>query len=321
MTSHSRNPWEKMIESSQRRVDSDTSHNLFWITDLHGNYGFCLQTKKIFEDTEHTASLKGISIPKRNSKEGYGELFLILNQKEDWQIFYALCEDLIAVTHRYNDDVKMISAVEVRLQRWQQLLKKDRSREMSLEKQMGLFTELFTLKEIVAKKVGIKNAIISWVGPEFDKQDFLIDDAIIEVKSYRTSKGAIVHISSLNQLISEKIPLFLLSFGLTCSESGFSIKDIVFEIKNELENEAYDYLNMFELKLIEYGFIPEIIKNPLYNFIVDVKKVFFVSDKFPKMLPQIVKSQIISIKYSIDLSKCGEHELEIENFLNEKKHD
>ena len=215
----------------------------------------------------------------------------------------------------------MISAVEVRLQRWQQLLKKDRSSEMSFEKQMGLYTELFTLKEIVAKKIGIKGAIISWVGPEFDKQDFLLDDAILEVKSYRTSKGAIVHISSLHQLISEKIPLFLLSFGLTRSENGLSIKNIVFEIKKQLENEANDYLNMFELKLIEYGFIPEIIKSPLYNFIVDVKKVFFVSDEFPRILPKTIQSQITSVKYSIDLTKCEEYELEIETFLNEKKYD
>jgi len=321
MTKSNQNPWENMTESSKRRVDSNTSHDLFWVTDLQGNYGFCLQTKTKFRDTKHQANLKGISILKRNSKEGSGELFLILNQKEDWQIFHTLCEDLIAVTHRYDSDRKMISAVEIRLQRWQQLLKKDRSSEISLEKQMGLYSELLALKEIVAKRIGIKGAILSWVGPEFDKQDFLLDDAIIEVKSYRTSKGAIVHISSLHQLISDKIPLFLLSFGLTRSEKGFSIKDIIFEIKKLLENDANDYLNMFELKLIEYGFIPEIIKSPLYNFIVDVKKVFLVSDEFPRILPKTLQSQIISVKYSIDLTKCEKYELKVETFLDEEKYD
>jgi len=234
MTYQHRNPWEKMIESSQRRVDSSTRHNIFWITDLHGNYGFRLQTKRIFTDTDKTSSLKGISILKRNSKEGYGELFLVLNQKEDWEIFHTLCEDLIAVTHRYDSDKKMISAIEIRLQRWQQLLKKDRSKEMTLEKQMGLYTELLTLKNIIAKKVGIKGAVIAWVGPDFDKQDFLLDNAVLEVKSYRTSKGAIVHISSLQQLISEKIPLFLLSFGLTRTDKGETIYNLVSEIKKKI---------------------------------------------------------------------------------------
>ena len=80
---------------------------------MKGNYGFRLQTKRIFAVTVQPASLKGISILKRNSKEGYGELFLILNQKEDWEIFHTLCVDLITVTHRYDAEDKMISAVEI----------------------------------------------------------------------------------------------------------------------------------------------------------------------------------------------------------------
>ncbi|MCH8034842.1 MAG: PD-(D/E)XK motif protein [Bacteroidetes bacterium] len=314
-TNNIKNPWENMTESSKRRVDSDTPHNLFWITDLQGNFGFCLQTKKIFGDTDHYASLKGISILKRNSKEGNGELFLILNNKEDWQIFHTLCEDLVAVTHRYDTDEKMISAVEVRLQRWQQLLKKNRSKEMSLEQQMGLFTELLTLKDIIVKKVGIKSGITSWVGPEFDKQDFLLNNAVIEVKSYRTTRGTTVHISSLHQLFSEKIPLFLLSFGLTPTEKGRTIEDIVLSIKKLLENEPNDYINIFDTKLMDYGYIPEIITEPLYKFFVDTKKVFFVSDEFPRILPDSIKNQITSVKYSIDLSKCSEYERDMGTFL------
>ena len=33
-------PWTNMSESSQRRVESDTQYNLFWITDLQGNCKF-----------------------------------------------------------------------------------------------------------------------------------------------------------------------------------------------------------------------------------------------------------------------------------------
>lgn len=118
---------------------------------------------------------------------------------------------------------KMISAVEIRLRRWQQLLKQDANQTFTIEKQMGLFSELLCLKEIVAAKVGIKQAVVSWVGPEFDKQDFLMDKAVIEVKSHRTSKDEIVHISSLQQLHSEKEPLLLMSYALTFSENGLSV--------------------------------------------------------------------------------------------------
>lgn len=317
MTTETKNPWENMVESSRRRVDSETLHNLFWITDLQGNYGFYLKRNRRFESTETTAKLKGISIIKRNSQDDIGELFLILKNKEDWQIFYALCEDLVAVAHRYDSEDQMLSAVEVRLKRWQQLLKQDRSQEMTLEKQMGLFTELLCLKDIIAPKVGFRQAVFSWVGPEFDKQDFLIDNAIIEVKSYRTSKGAVVHVSSLYQLHSEKEPLFLVSYGLTRSNDGLSIEDIAQEIKKLLYEKAPDAVDAFDTKLMEYGYIPEIIKEPLYQFIVDKRRAFLVSDEFPKIFPSDIKSQIVSVNYSIDLSGCTEYEVMSDSFLNE----
>ena len=81
------NPWKNMPESSQRRVDYKTEYNLFWVTDLKGSYGFWLQTVEVFKKTDDTVKLKGISVLKRNSKKNYGEFFLILNKKEDWEIF------------------------------------------------------------------------------------------------------------------------------------------------------------------------------------------------------------------------------------------
>jgi hypothetical protein len=316
MTRYNKNPWENMTESSQRRIDSETLHNLFWITDLQGNYGFCLRRNRIFERFENTVSLKGISILKRNSQYGFGELFLILNKKEDWQIFYALCEDIVTAARRYDSEDQMIGAVEVRLKRWQQLLKQERKQDMTLEKQMGLFAELLCLRDIIAQKAGIRQAVFSWVGPEFDKQDFLIADAVIEVKSYRTSKGAVVHITSLNQLHSEKEPLFLVSYGLTPSDDGLTVEDVVHNIKELLEEDSPDTIDIFENKLMEYGYIPEISENPLYQFIVDKRRAFFVSDEFPKIFPCHIKSQITSVIYCIDLSKCSEYEVMIDSFLN-----
>ena len=230
MTSKS-NPWLDMPESTQRRVKSNTPHNLFWMTDLEGNYGFELQSKDLFSDGKSPANLKGIELIKRNSDYGYGQLFLVLVDKEDWQIFYSLCNDLISITDNYEEDAAMISAVEVRLKRWQQLLKQDRGMAMDLHRQMGLFGELLCLRNIVTPKYGLEQAIISWVGADFDKQDFLLDEAVLEVKSYKTSKGQMAHISTIKQLISEKLPLFLVTYSLTQTNKGESIKDIVKSIQ------------------------------------------------------------------------------------------
>jgi len=316
MTDNINNPWQSMPPSNRRRVDAETPHDIFWITDLYGNFGFCIQTKKIFKENEPTANLKGISVAKNNSESGCGELFLILNKKEDWQIFHMLCQDLSAVARKYEADDKMISAVEVRLQRWQELLKKSREREMTLEMQMGLFSELTVLKDIIAPHFGIRSAVLSWVGPEFDKQDFLLDDSVIEVKSFRTSKGSIVNISSPYQLYSDKLPLYLISCGLTTTENGNSIEDIVLGVRQILENEAVDLIDIFETKIADYGYFPEISEEPLNKFITDTVKIFSVEEEFPRIVPHKIKSQIVTLKYSVDLSKCLEYEVKAQVIFN-----
>ncbi len=309
------NPWLNMKESARRRVESVSTHNIFWVTDLEGKYGFCLQSKNLFESIKPPANLNGVSILKRNSTYNYGELFLILNSKEDWQIFHSLCEDLISITYKYDNDEAMINAVEVRLKRWQQLLKQDRNQNMTLERQMGLFTELLCIKDIIAPKIGISQAVTAWVGADFDKQDFLLDNAIIEVKSYRTTKSPIINISSLQQLHSDKEPIYLVTYSLMQSDNGTSADSLVGEINKLLETEPEDVLNLFDNKLLEYGYIPEIVKTPFFKFIVDKTKAYYVSDDFPKILPEHVKNQIIKVKYSIDLIQCKEFEIEIDSII------
>lgn len=305
------NPWENMPESSRRRVSEETDRNLFWMTDLRGDYGFFIQTADEFDDTKWAINLKGISVLKRNSQDKRGELILVLNNREDWQIFKILCDDLTAEALRCGSDQKMIDAAEARLKRWQRLLKQDLHRELTFEVQMGLFSELLCLRDIIAPKIGIEQAVNSWVGPDLDKQDFLMDKSAVEVKSFRTSKGSIASISSLHQLSSDKESLFLISYGLTPTDSGLSVADAAESIKELLGTQSNEALDLFENKLAKYGYISELIKEPLLRFIADKNRAYSVTDEFPNIDAANVHSQIISVKYSIDLARCAEFEVDL----------
>jgi hypothetical protein len=72
-----------------------------------------------------------------------------------------LCTDLTSASHNQDSDKNFILAVQARLKRWQELLKLTQSKSMSREMQMGLFTELTCLKNILEPKIGIKWAIAS----------------------------------------------------------------------------------------------------------------------------------------------------------------
>lgn len=310
------NPWASMEVNSERRVDININYDLFWIVDLEGRYGFCIKSEKLSSDDKDIISLKGITVKKINENGIFSRLYLILNKKEDWEIFLNLCQDLINTANKYDDDEKIISAVENRLKRWQQLLKSDVYNGFTIERQMGLFSELLCLKNNISNEFGIKDAIISWVGPNFDKQDFLTASCVIEVKSYITTKGEIVNISSLQQLQSPKTPLYLVAYGLTVSERGLSVCDIIESIMKQIDNEWLR--ENFEIKLFEYGYILGVSnKHKMYKFIVDSEKVYQVTELFPKVERQDVMKQIVSVKYAIDLSQCREFEVTFNEIFNE----
>ena len=298
-------PWDGMSESSKRRVEIITNHNIYWVTDINGRFGIFIESKSEFDSLKATISIKGIDVIKRNSSTHLGELILLLNEMEDSRIFSKLCEDLVSTINLHEDNKSMISAIEVRLMRWQELLKKRNSKGMSIPVQMGLFTELIFLMNVLCPRIGEEQAINAWVGPDYDKQDFLLDKAVVEIKSYRTSKGPQVSISSAQQLYCEKQPLYLVAYGLTRSNNGESVADIVEVITKHLSSKSKLLLDIFNLKLIDFGYIPEIETEPYVKFLIDTVNIFQIADGFPRLIPQMIPLEIISLKYIIDLSMCS----------------
>ena len=303
------NPWETMSSNSQRRVDKNLNYDFFWIRDIDGRYGFCIESKDILKDNESNINLKGITL-KKVSDEGYtSRLYMILNDNKDYEIFIVLCQDLISIANKYDNNKRIISEVEDRLKRWQQLLKRNMTGIMTIERQMGLFSELVCLKNIIASEIGINEAIVSWVGPDFDKQDFSTDLVTIEVKSYKSTKGEIIYISSFEQLKVNEKPLYLVAYGLTISEKGLSIMDMIDTIQNRIEDR--NILELFKLKLFDYGHIDGIANNTkLSKFIIDKESIYYINEKFPKICSNDVSHKIVSIKYGIDLYKCEEFKVD-----------
>lgn len=303
------NPWENMSSNSQRRVDKNLNYDFFWIRDMEGRYGFCIESKDILKDSESNINLKGITLKKVGEQDNRSRLYMILNDNKDYEIFLVLCQDLISIANKYDNNKRIISEVEKRLKRWQQLLKNNINGAMTTERQMGLFSELVCLKKTIASDIGINDAIVSWVGPDFDKQDFSTDLVIIEVKSYKTTKGETIYISSFEQLKVNEKPLYLVAYGLTISERGLSIKDMIDTIQNCIADAHI--LEIFKLKLFEYGYIEGISsKIKLSKFIIDRESIYNVNDKFPKICSNDVSHQIINVKYGVDLSKCKEFEVD-----------
>ena len=159
------------------------------------------------------------------------------------------------------------------------------------------------------------------MGPDSDKQDFLMDNFILEIKSFKTSKSPVASISSPGQLYSEKEPIYLVCFALTNSENGKSIKHLIDETKELIQSlENSDELNeLFDSKLDSYGYIPFFEDEiSLLSFIIDNVNTYAVNDEnFPKVTPQMIRSEISNLQYGIELTQCGDFLVEIEDIFKE----
>lgn len=305
------NVWESVEVNTKRRVNRETKYDYYWLKDYQGKYGFSVGISTEGTKEHASVNLKGIDIVDK-SDDGITWIILILLDQGDWEIFKNLCNDLISALELVKESQNLYDSLVARLKRWQSLLKGDNSKKLSLEKQMGLFAELLCLETIISRKMDMDCAIDIWCGPEGDKQDFILDDMAIEVKSHITSKGNLVRISSADQLITSKDKLYLVSYSITNYPSGEGISDLHGRISEKLSAEN---LYKFDFKLIGAGWIPGCSDMHEYRFVVDDVQIYKVNQDFPKIIPAYIDMRIQNVKYSIDMSLCGEWEIDLSEII------
>lgn len=311
------NPWEGMGKGVQRRAANVEHKKIYWISDRNGRWGISFRGFADRPDAPALPKIHGIELGRVEMGSGERALNLLLIDKDEWELFLALCYNLIAGAVGFKNDEASIAAVEHRLRRWQELLKGERVKELSLARQMGLFTELKCLQDIIGPHIGFPAAVTSWVGAEFDRQDFILDNAAVEVKSHISSKGEIVQISSKYQLDSIKEKVVLIVYALSLSEGGETVLDVVEGLRVQL-HEDVDAVEMFENKLLECSFVPDLLEKPLQRFHIDNRKFYLVSDGFPRIKSKDVSPFIQDVRYAIELTYCAEFEIDEYSIFHNK---
>ncbi|ADU29400.1 hypothetical protein Bcell_1131 [Evansella cellulosilytica DSM 2522] len=304
------NPWTELNYLNKIRVKESIKYNAFWIRDALNKYGLLIQCDENFILPKREIKLKGIEVKLDNTSTP-NQLILLLKESKDWEIFLVLCNDLINVMKQ--NEKEIIVKVMKRLVRWQKLLQRTTLNLLSKEEQMGLFSELKILKDYLIPRYGYSRSINSWVGALGDKQDFLLENLAIEIKSYRITSGNSVWISSKEQLNSEKNPLYLVACAINEIYKGETIVDLVNSITGAIDDN--NLLEEFMEKVELYGYIPEIQKDSLSKFSMEQINVFEVREEFPKIHYDHVSPLITNLKYRIDLSGCSQFKVKVDEIL------
>lgn len=305
-----KNPWESINvpkNNLQAHLCREELHplDLYFARDTSGNYLFILDAQHAnVRDKEISVKLSGIEVePYRNGDRG--GLTLKLLDKNDWEIFYALCNDLIDATEKAVDEESGAKIILTRLHRWQEILRIKGSQLLKPEKIKGLLAELLFLKEQVAPEFGWDMAIKSWKGPEKAPQDFALNETAIEIKCQSGSTRATVKISSADQLEPQLPEGYLIVFTLADADEneGFDLNIITKQIRSLISDCNSETRERFEELLIEenYYFSDE-YKNHRYTFVRAVS--YKIEAGFPRIAKSDLHDGIDSVSYLISLNAC-----------------
>ncbi|WNY26617.1 hypothetical protein MsAm2_03890 [Methanolapillus ohkumae] len=287
-------------EKSEIRIDS--THPL----DIYIGYNDFKEKKflLIFESKKHPPLLKNTQILEINTGQRRSDnrwtWTLTLKKKEYEYIFMKLCWDLIESTRHNDVDSGSIDLI-FRFKKWQNLLENVNDNLLSEKVIKGLIGELIFLKDFALKKYDSNTALDGWTGSLGRDKDFQYPDYWVEVKSISSGKNEVC-ISSLEQLDSSdegKLIVFFIDNSTQNDRKGFTLHDIVQNIRNDLQNEI-GALSSFEMKLAAVGNIEQEEYKRKYYSLTGLRE-YCVDNSFPKIGRNDVFSEITKVSYAISL--------------------
>jgi hypothetical protein len=303
-----KNIWKNISMSSKKRCLNGPP--IYWFVDEFGAY--CLRFENVNNNQIKLSDidLEGIKIEYIDIPQN-----LIINLKlinnNNYEIFYYLCCDVIDALS--NKGELQSSDIKKRLLKWVELLKKKSNRELSIGKQMGIYSELHTILNFLPHKMSLENAILSWRGPDMDKQDFDLGDSLLEIKSYSATKKQSISISSIEQLDVSHTSLYLFIYELSLNEQGENIKELINRFSEKIDKLSYHTQSMLFTKLYSLGYQNE--HDAPQKFKVISNELFKVEENFPKICRNNVSNAITNVKYDIDIEQINEFKIIKEEYF------
>lgn len=221
------------------------------------------------------------------------------NSNSSLDMFKYIFKDILNYVNFNISERKSLVDLCTRYEHWQQLLSRLPDSFGRL-KQQGLLAELLVLRDNLIPNYGLEKALEMWQGPKGAKQDFILPESWIEVKSINFGKREI-RISSLEQLDSPisygELSVVTLQESNAYDSSAICLSTVIDEIESEINDDliAIDFKE--KLLLVGYGQNKE---NELYFRVCDIES-YRVNEEFPKIKRNDISTAITKVSYTLNL--------------------
>lgn len=305
-------PWDEIgspdTDYTVRLVEGAGAIPLYWGKDSAGNCIFIVELEGNHAERfrENVTSVHGIKVDLRIpdiGATGDQALVLTLERQVDKDLFFGLCETLIARLRETTDSATALAVALAHIKRWQRFLAGRRKRLLSAEEIRGLFGELVFLRYLYQNSLGESAAVDAWRGPDGSHQDFIFGNTSVEIKSLSGQERSTVRISSEDQLETLSDNLFLLVYRLSDlpeSDQSLSLNGLVHLIENELTDAAA--VEGLSKRLATYGYV-ELKQYDKPKLRVTARSAYHVTQGFPRLVRSALPDGIVRLSYEIELEK------------------
>lgn len=215
-------------------------------------------------------------------------------------IFAVMVVDVLRALESASENASpdMMDVFLERVREWQAFMARAH-RPLSSDAQIGLFGELWLLKLLANTPLGV-GALNCWKGPLQAAQDFHIRGGAIEVKSTVRTGSFLARINSIEQLDSDKVPIFLCGFCFEENTDGVSLADLVSELRERFVLAGVQ--RGFEALLMVMGYLDEHAVLYGRTFTLKDAKVIRAECDMPRLTRAALPAAIRSAAYVLDLN-------------------
>lgn len=261
---------------------------------------FMLVTEK---EPPSANSSEGVSIFKEHRSTDWILEFRLTN-KRFLTVFQSLYEDICECT--FDADPSKAGEIMVDVyNNWRHAFN-NKSNKLSTNEIQGLIGELVAIRDILLPKYDPRTVLKSWMLGDHGKQDFILQDTWLEVKTIRVGVESI-HISSVEQLdcTNYKGTLAVIKLKTTSSNDPghVTLNKLIGELYLIFSEDGYG--SEFMSLMSEYGLPSDEYDCNTYSIIS--QDMYDVSDTFPRIKRSDLDSAIGRVEYDLSLHSITDY--------------
>jgi Putative PD-(D/E)XK family member, (DUF4420) len=291
-----------------RRADTAHPLDFFRGRDFAGRYIFSLMADGGCRDLPEPPRLNGLEVTLERRASDGARLVLTLQDREHFDIFRALCEQLLRATAGLARGASASGLRQVlrRLADWHEMLRRRRDDLLSVPERIGLAGELLFLRDVILPRLSPADAAASWRGGHRDEQDFAVGHCQFEIKTQLSTTDQRLLIASEAQLDTAGSLLLLCHQGLAASPPAadvFTLNSLVASLSVAFDAAGASAKDIFDAGLEAWGYSRhEDYDQP--GWVLTDRRLFEVRDGFPRIVPTMLPPGVQKVSYELLLRDC-----------------